>query len=221
MCKEYSEMTLEEKKADSCYRYNYMCKNEKCEKDLYNSQRFNTQSGVLCQECKFKELQAENSTMTDLLTSVLDCGYADLDVLMNCKYDISDLMDEVRDMGYQMPNLNNLAMAMFYIGRRAIQEWIDNRKDEVEEEIDAIDDWFKDNEAHALGDIADEETRKEALEEMLKALEGLEPQEDIESFHNFMDTSVYFSSGEKKEIYIKYCKDALDEFYDNTGYCLE
>lgn len=50
--------------------------------------------------------------MQSLLCSLLECGYLDLRVLEDCRYDMEDLIEEVNEMGYEKPNLNNLAYAI-------------------------------------------------------------------------------------------------------------
>lgn len=139
--------------------------------------------------------------MKDLLTVLLDCGYLDLRVIENCEYDFSELLEEVRDMGYEKPNLNNLAYAMFHVGTRDISSSIENR----------------------IGDLsADSESLNQEDQEELQALKQLEPFEDIESFHNYIDTSIYFScSDEKRDIYMKYCESELDHFSQNTGFSID
>ena len=151
--------------------------------------------GDLCTECGFKKLQSENDTMIDILSGLLGCGCLDLRVILDCKYDMCDLKEELDSMGCEKPDLNNLAYAMFYLGKHDIQHWI-------EERIDEIEGW-------------DDEIAEDKKQER-EALRNLDPYEDIESFHNYIDTSVYFNKN--AEIYKKYCQEALDEFQDKTGY---
>lgn len=50
----------------------------------------------------------------------------------------------------------------------------------------------------------------------LENLKQLKPFEDIESFHNYLDTSIYFINN--SEIYNQYCEQELKTFTENTGF---
>lgn len=147
--------------------------------------------------------------MENLLINLLDCGYLDLRVLNGCEYDISDLIEECKEMGYEKPDLNNLAYAMFYIGKNDLQEAIDERIVNLE---DAISD----------GLVDDDQEKKEGIEKQIEELKTLDAREDFESFHNYLDTSIYLSNHaeEKREIYEKYLQKELDQFEENTGFSL-
>lgn len=134
-----------------------------------------------------------NNFKDELLVELLECGYADLTVLEDCKYDFCDVIEYCKDC-FGNISLNGLAYSMFQIGIKEIKEAINERMDELRE----------------IEEPSEEET------EELEALEALEPYEDIESFHNYLDTSVYFT--DKSEIYHKYLEEALDKFAENTGY---
>lgn len=135
---------------------------------------------------------------TNLLTALLNCGYLDLVILKDCEYDFSDLIEIVKDYDGEI-NINSLCSAMFELGKGDMQEAINNRIEELEEiELDEL---------------------QEEEQEELKALKELNPFEDIESFHNSLDTSIYFPyDSDKADIYKKYMQDALDNFENMTGF---
>lgn len=137
--------------------------------------------------------------MTDwkynLLTELLGCGYADLSVLDDCKYDMCDVIEYCKDADLDV-TLNSLAWSMFQIGLDDINRAIDERVDELD---------VKD-------DLSEEE------QEELNALEHLDAHEDTESFHNFIDTSIWFHKN--GDVYREYMSKALDEFEENTGYAI-
>lgn len=131
----------------------------------------------------------------DLLTELLGCGYADLSVLEDCQYDMYDVIEYCKDACLDL-TLNNLAWSMFQIGRADIMRAIEERIDELESQEELSDD----------------------EQEELDALDGLDPYEDIKSFHNYLDTSVWFSKN--GDVYRQYIKEAIEEFGDNTGYSI-
>ena len=135
----------------------------------------------------------------DLLTELLDCGYADLSVLEGCRYDFTDIIAECYD-AYGKLELNALARIMFEFGLRDIADYICDRIEELTE--------------------ADEEgTLSAEMREELHALMELDVFEDIESFHNYLDTSIWVSK--HNATYKKYLGAALDEFENNTGFFIE
>lgn len=135
----------------------------------------------------------------DLLTSILDCGHGDLYLLEDCQYDIGDIVEEC-EAQFGKIDINRLAITMFDFGLREIEEAI---KDRLEE----------------LNDI--EETEGELNEEELEernALETLEPFDDMQRLHNFIDTHIWIDAEEKVDAYKKYMQDALDHFCEMTGF---
>ena len=136
----------------------------------------------------------------DLIVELLGCGYADLSVLEECKYDFSDIIEECYSV-YGKLELNALARIMFEFGIREIGDYIDHRIEEIEDSVE---------EEHMLP----EELRRE-----LYALRQLDPHYDIESFHNYLDTNIWVSKN--KRAYKKYLGPALDRFENDTGYCIE
>ena len=130
-----------------------------------------------------------------LLAEILNCGYLDLQVLEDCEYDMSELIEECK-FSFGVVNLNALACTMFVFGRRDIQSAIEERIAELEG-----------------GELT------EAEEEELENLKLLDVWEDIESFHNFIDTSIWINN--HKEIYENYLSEALAEFERNTGYVID
>jgi len=201
--KDYDKMTYEEKLKDSVYSHNYICAD--CKKDIYNENRHDVAGyKKVCDACYFVRIEKENEIMTDLLTGLLNCGYRDLDNIMDCKYDMEDLIEEVKNSGDESIDINNLTYAMFEKGKEEIRTSIENRIEEIEEEINNTED------------------KKEIknLKKELKEIKNLDPYEDIGSFHNYCDTSIYFNE-DKGDIYKKYFQEALDEFYENTGFNID
>ena len=135
----------------------------------------------------------------DLLVELLGCGYADLSVLEDCKYDFSDIIEECYSVFGKL-ELNALARIMFEFGIREIGEAIDKRIDELANYVE------------------DEDELSEELREELNALRDLYVYEDIQSFHNYLDTSIWICN--HNDVYEKYLGEALDMFEENTGYCI-
>ena len=144
-----------------------------------------------------------------LLSSILGCGYLDLSVLDDCEYDFDEMIEECK-FNFGEISLNGLARTMFEMGIRDIEEWINNRIEEIKGEMEYF--YFED------GENEEDDEEYMMLREELEELEELKPWEDIESFHNYLDTSIYFVDNE--ETYNTYCGEALKEFEENTGYSI-
>ena len=140
-----------------------------------------------------------NDWKEDLLAAILDCGYADLYLLEDCRYDLCEIVEECR-MNFGKLDINLLVRIMFEYGLRDIETAINDRICELES---------VENERNL-----DEDERVE-----LESLRVLDPFENIESFHNYIDTSIWVSrEGNKREIYKRYLQDSLDRFEEMTGF---
>ena len=144
-----------------------------------------------------------------LLSSILGCGYLDLSVLDDCEYDFDEMVEECK-FNFGEISLNGLARTMFAMGIRDIEEWINNRIEEIKGEMEYF--YFED------GENEEDDEEYMMLRKELEELEELKPWEDIESFHNYLDTSIYFI--DNGETYNTYCEEALKEFECNTGYSI-
>ena len=135
----------------------------------------------------------------DLLVELLGCGYGDLSVLEGCRYDFSEIIEECYSV-YGKLELNALARIMFEFGIREIGDYINDRIEEIEDAVE------------------EEDMLSAELKEELYDLRDLDVYEDIQSFHNFLDTSIWVCN--HNETYEKYLEKALDMFSENTGYCI-
>ena len=151
----------------------------------------------------------------DLLTTILDCGYGDLSVLEDCKYDMSTVADECKEQ-FGKISLNGLAMVMFDFGREDIAE----RKNELLHELE--EEKYKWDKAIERGQelTEEEQERYDALEDDIDLLEEFDVYENLESFHNYIDTSIWVIGVSDVERLHELLKDAFDEFAENTGFAI-
>lgn len=139
------------------------------------------------------------SAKENLLLTLLGCGTADLEMLDDVHYDFDEVIDQLDGMPIQEAGFNGLMRAVVSVGIIHIREAVDDRICELE----AIP-----NERELDGDEEHE----------LAALRALDPDDDIRSYHNCLDTSAWFE--QNGEIYREYLGDAIDSFEENTGICL-
>lgn len=131
-----------------------------------------------------------------LLLAMLSCGTGDLAMLDDVQYDwreILDQLDWLDDGGF---DFNRLMQAVVNVGIIHIKEAVENRICELK--------------AASSDQELDEDEKKE-----LASLQVINPDNDIKSYHNWLDTNVWIENHE--DTYGKYLQDALDDFTDNTG----
>ena len=137
--------------------------------------------------------------MTDwketVLCVLLDCGSADLSLLDDVDVDLYQIIDECRDE-YGDTNINNVMRLIFDQGVFAIQDMLAARIAELKEQ---------------------EEPPEEDLTE-LKELGYCDPCKDVRSYHNYLDTSVWFEQNGEK--YSQHLPNALEEFERITGFSI-
>lgn len=144
------------------------------------------------------------SSRDDFLMSILHCGVCDLSLIDDVGYNWCDILDsetlgEMLSSGSRQ-RLNYLMRRVVEFGIRQITTAVDDRICELE----AIP---NDRELDA-----DEEKE-------LSALRALNPEEDIDSYHNFVDTHVWFENN--ADVYHTYMQEALDNFTEGTGFEIE
>lgn len=136
------------------------------------------------------------SSRDDLLMNLLGCGSLDLGVVDKVGYDFCDVLERLDGLSIQDVGFNGLMRAVVEFGIIEIREWLDERIKELEGY------WL----ARTLGDGEEEEMEK---------LKMLNPDEDIQSFHNFLDTHVWFERN--GHIYRRYLREAIADFEEGTG----
>lgn len=171
-----------------------------------------------------------------LLRAVLDCGSLDLSVIDDVGMDIGEAIDYA-EMNFGEINFNNVMLAVVNIAQNDFANKLDDNKDEViegledrigeinvdiedlEAEQSSLEDDEDEDHSERLDEIYDElrelEDEEAELQTEIDEINSLNPIEDIESYHNYLDTSAWFNNNE--EVYVKHFKDLVDEFEEETG----
>lgn len=146
------------------------------------------------------------SSREDFLMNLLHCGSLDLKLIDDVGYDWCDILD-IETLGEMLSSESGQHETLNYIMRRVVDFGIEQITTAVDDricELEAIqNEWELD---------ADEEKE-------LSALRALNPEEDIDSYHNFIDTHVWFRSN--ADVYRTYLQEALDDFAEGTGFEIE
>lgn len=132
-----------------------------------------------------------------LLCELLSCGSEDLSLLEDVGYDWGDVLEQLDWLDGEGFGFNRLISAVFDVGIIRIRGAVDDRVCELE---------TISNERELCGDEVEE----------LRCLRLLEPDNDIRSYLNCLDTHIWFEKN--GELYQMYLAHALDSFADNTGF---
>lgn len=138
------------------------------------------------------------SNLEALVCDLLKCGPADLAMLERVGFDWPDVIEATGWKGSSFTDMdfNSLMDAVVYLGKMALKDAVKNRIADMEI-------------LEERGDLDGED-----IEVMFKLI-YLNPEEDIQSFHNYLDTHVWFDKN--GAIYRKHFAAELDEFAENVG----
>lgn len=143
------------------------------------------------------------SSREDFLMNLLNCGVLDLKLIDGVGYDWCDILDG-ETLGEMLSDGSGQRETLNYIMRRVVEFGIDQLTTAVADRICELE------------AIPDERELDVDEEEELEALRTLNPEEDIESYHNFIDTHVWFENN--ADVYRTYLQEALDDFTEGTGF---
>lgn len=143
------------------------------------------------------------SSREDFLMNLLNCGVLDLKLIDDVGYDWCDILDG-ETLGEMLSDGSRQRETLNYIMRRVVEFGIDQLTTAVADRICELE------------AIPDERELDVDEEEELEALRTLNPEEDIENYHNFIDTHVWFENN--ADAYRTYLQEALDDFTEGTGF---
>lgn len=143
------------------------------------------------------------SSREDFLMNLLNCGVLDLKLIDDVGYDWCDILDGEM-LGEMLSDGSRQRETLNYIMRRVVEFGIDQLTTAVADRICELE------------AITNERELDVDEEEELEALRTLNPEEDIESYHNFIDTHVWFENN--ADVYRTYLQRALDDFAEGTGF---
>ena len=146
------------------------------------------------------------SSRDDFLMNILHCGVLDLRLIDDVGYDWCDILDS-ETLGEMLSNGSGQHEILNYLMRQVVDFGIDQLTTAANDRICELE------------AIPNERELDADEKEELKALCALNPEEDIESYHNFIDTHVRFRSN--ADVYRTYLQEALDDFAEGTGFEIE
>ena len=129
------------------------------------------------------------TTQELVLSKILNCGTADLNMLNDIDYDLDDIIQDCIDNGDL--SLHGIFRGVFYMGAEALQNIFDDKKEEIRETIIELLNEEK-KEYIDSGEMTEEEL--EECEEHRELIEGLElldsgeltPENDMDYWFNYV-----------------------------------
>ena len=143
------------------------------------------------------------SSRENFLMNLLNCGVLDLKLIDDVGYDWCDILDG-ETLSEMLSDGSRQRETLNYIMRRVVEFGIDQLTTAVADRICELE---------AIPNERDLDADEEAE---LEALRALNPEEDIESYHDYIDTHVWFASN--ADVYRTYLQEALSDFADGTGF---
>lgn len=140
------------------------------------------------------------SSREDFLMTFSGCGQLDLQLIDDVEYDWCDVLERVDFTCLGERKMSAIMHAVFDVGKDEINE-------AIRERIDYLEDTKK-----TYG-ISEEQ------ENELKDLKKLNPYNDLEEYHNYLDTHV--TCVNHKSVYKKFLSEELADFAEGTGFAVE
>lgn len=154
----------------------------------------------------------------NILTYLLDCGTADLEILEDIGYDIDEIIEELQEN--DALSLHEIFRVVFRKAGEDLAEALKEQKDDIRSRIEyALEEEQKEYlETGEMTEAELEECEEHiSLVNDLKLLnsEELQPESDITYYLNCLDTHVYI---EHIDFYRRWMENTIDDIEDKMGF---
>lgn len=136
----------------------------------------------------------------ELLCGILGCGFADLKIIDDCKYDLAQIYNDLKE-SYKDVSLNTVIDAIFRLGVSELEEKVLSQKEDTEIRLDSA---VKGSKLERM------------LYEQMEEISSLCPKDDVVWHTNFLDSDIGFLKNES--IYRKYFPGEISEIEDDIGF---
>lgn len=152
-----------------------------------------------------------------ILCSLLECGYADLNMLNKCNYEYEEIEKHIIDVYGEDTKitLTKILCGAIIHYKSRVQNKIDEMIFELECEIKDMEQWYDDVDVKIN---IEDKVKLDRLWKEKEDLENLNAYDDIEEFINYIDTHIYINDEELKAIYNKYLSDYIKEENEEIGF---
>jgi hypothetical protein len=136
----------------------------------------------------------------ELLCGILDCGFADLRIIDDCRYDLTQICNDLKE-SHKDVSLNTVIEEIFRLGVLELEEMVSILKEDTEIRLKRVSKGSK---------------LERLLNEKMDEIKSLCPKEDVVWHTNFLDSDIGFLKNES--VYRKYFPGEISEIEDDTGF---
>lgn len=135
-----------------------------------------------------------------LLCGILGCGFLDLRIIDDCRYDMTQICNDLKE-SHKDISLNAVIEEIFRLGVLELEEMVSIRKEDTEIRLESA---VKGSKLERL------------LNEQMEEIKSLCPKEDVVWYTNFLDSDIRFLKNES--VYRKYFPGEISEIEDDMGF---
>nr|DAJ66234.1 MAG TPA: hypothetical protein [Caudoviricetes sp.] len=136
----------------------------------------------------------------ELLCAILGCGFADLKMIDDCRYDLAQIYSNLKE-GYKDVSLNTVIDEIFRLGVLELEEMVSILKEDTKIRLKRVSKGSK---------------IERLLNEKMDEIKSLCPKEDVVWHTNFLDSDIGFCKNES--LYRKYFPGEISEIEDDIGF---
>lgn len=136
----------------------------------------------------------------ELLCGILDCGFADLRIIDDCRYDLTQIYNDLKE-SHKDVSLNTVIEEIFRLGVFELEEMVSILKENTEIRLKRVSKGSK---------------LERLLNEQMEEINSLCPKEDVVWHTNFLDSDIRFLKNES--VYRKYFPGEISEIEDDMGF---
>lgn len=135
----------------------------------------------------------------ELLCAILGCGFADLKMIDDCRYDLAQIYNDLKEFRKDV-SLNTVIDEIFRLGVLELEEMVSILKEDTKSRLESV---VKGSRIERL------------LNEQMEEIKCLCPKDDVVWHTNFLDSDIRFCKNES--LYRKYFPGEISEIEDDMG----
>ena len=112
----------------------------------------------------------------ELLCAILGCGFADLKMIDDCRYDLAQIYNDLKE-SYKDVSLNTVIDEIFRLGVSELEEKVLSQKEDTKSRLESV---------------AKGSRLERLLNEQMEEIKCLCPKDDVVWHTNFLDSDIRF-----------------------------
>ena len=136
----------------------------------------------------------------ELLCGILDCGFAGLKIIDDCRYDMTQICNDLKESHTDV-SLNTVIEEIFRLGVLELEEMVSILKEDTEIRLKRVSKGSK---------------LERLLNEQMDEIKSLCPKDDVVWHTNFPDSDIGFLKN--ASVYRKYFPGGISEIEDDMGF---